>query len=652
MKKITLLVCMFFIYAFAKAYNESKELVCIEDIAIENAISSEISQVTVYLNGAQVERTSNTFIKAGTTTLVFNDLSNTIDENSIQVAGLGEASVLSINYGIDYLTKQKNSEEVEALQQKRKEISFRIKKINNQILGLQKEEEVINLNQKLGSTTQEIDLEKIKALATYYRQRVTAIKNEILDAEQKRQELNIELQDILKQYNELNIIEEKSTGKITLKINSEQQTTLPLKLTYTVANAGWYPIYDLKAKTIEAPLDLSYKAHVYQNTGAPWDDVSLVISTGDPSTNNIKPEVNTKYLQFVNNYYRNTSRRLKKAHNYKYNPSIKRVTGVIMEENGPLPGASVLIKGTSIGTQTDFDGRYTIDVPKGKELVFSYIGYQTYELPIYASTMNVTLDGDVSLDEVIVTAQGMKKDGKALGYAVSEVSSEDIQRALSGRATGIATNQTATGDLKLEGLTATRFEIKKNYSIPSDGDVTVIEVDTFEIPATYEYFAAPLINENVFLTASFKDWARYSLLPGEANVYFEGSFSGKTFIDPLATTEELTISLGVDPNVAVTREQVDNFKATSFIGSQRIVDNTYEIKIKNNKATPIHLKLVDRIPKSQHKEIKVDDIETGDAAYEKETGILKWILDIDSNSNAEKEFSYEIRYPKARRINL
>jgi uncharacterized protein (TIGR02231 family) len=225
---------------------------------------------------------------------------------------------------------------------------------------------------------------------------------------------------------------------------------------------------------------------------------------------------------------------------------------------------------------------------------------------------------------------------------------------LNGNASGVTAqpNYTATGDVKLDGLTTTRFEIKKNYSIPSDGDVTVIEVDTFKIPATYEYFAAPLLNQNVFLTASIKDWAQYSLLPGEANIYLEGSFSGKTFIDPLATTEALTVSLGVDPNVVVEREQLDNFKATSFIGSQRIVANKYEIKIKNNKATSINLKLVDRIPKSQNKEIKVDDIETGDADYDKETGLLKWTLSIAPNSPIEKRFSYELRYPKSKRINL
>ncbi len=650
---------MLFIYAFAKAYNEPNKLVCIEETTTENAISSEISQVTVYLNGAQVERTSNTFIKAGTTTLVFKDLSNTIDENSIQVAGLEKASVLSINYGIDFLTKQKNTEAVEALQKEKKEIEYQIHKLNNLMSGLKKEEEVIGLNQRLGSETKEVDIEKVKMLAKYYRERITAIKDEILTAEIKKKELQDKSKDITKQFNELNVTEEESTGKITLKINSDISTTLALKLTYNVKNAGWYPMYDLKAETITSPLALSYKAHVYQNTGTSWEDVSLIISSGDPNTNNVKPEINTKYLQFVNNYYRNNSRKTKK-YSYKYNPNIKRVTGIISDENGPIPGVNVLIKGTSVGTQTDFDGRYTIDVPNGKELVYSYVGFQSKELPIHASTMNVSLDADSSLDEVVVTGYGAKKESQhiqirgvsSLNGSTSNISNEDIERILQGKALGIPANQTATGDLKLEGLTTTRFEIKKKYTIASDGDVTVIEVDAFDIPTTYEHFAAPILNENVFLTANIKNWSRYSLLPGEANIYFEGSFSGKTFIDPLATTEELTISLGVDPSVIIEREQLDNFKATSFIGSQRIIDNTYQIKIKNNKNTNINLKLVDRVPISQNKEIKVDDIETGDAKYDKETGLLKWTLTMPSNSAQEKQFSYELRYPKSKQINL
>lgn len=667
MKKIVLLLAFFVAhYAFAKnlpaasmAYTTPKNEICIDaPTAIDSntTVASDISLVTVYLNGAQIERTTEVLVSEGTTTFIIDNLSNTIDENSIQVSGLKDATILSINYGIDHLTKHKNTEAVEALQKEKKTIEFNIKKLNNLITGLHKEEEVINLNQKLGSTTQEISLEKIKALATYYRERVTAIKNEILDAELNRSELQQQKQDLSKQLTELNITEEKSTGKITLKIHSDIRTPLQLNVSYNVSNAGWYPLYDLKAKAINTPLDLSYKAHIYQNTGSAWDDVKLVISTGDPNTNNLKPTVTSKYLNFVTNYYRAKQRKTK-TYNYKYNPRIKKVTGIVQEDGGALPGATVNVKGTNISTQTDFDGQYTIEVPRGKALVYSYIGYLEEEIPIYASTMNVTLEQDESLlEEVVVTAYGIKKEKKALGYAVSEVSSDDIttledmSRVLSGKAAGVQV--TGTGDFKTDGITTTRFEIKKKYSIPSDGDITVIEVDAFEIPATYEYFAAPILNENVFLTASIKEWARYSLLPGEANIYFEGSFSGKTFIDPLATTEELTVSLGVDPGVTVKREQLDNIKATSFIGSQRIIDNSYSIEIKNNKTTAIDLKLVDRIPKSQNKEIKVDDVETGDADYKTKTGLLEWKLNIAPNDSQEKSFSYELRFPKTKRINL
>ena len=172
------------------------------------------------------------------------------------------------------------------------------------------------------------------------------------------------------------------------------------------------------------------------------------------------------------------------------------------------------------------------------------------------------------------------------------------------------------------------------------------------IPASYEYYVAPAINENVFLTASIKDWINYSLLPGEANVYFEGSFSGKTYLNPLETTEKLSISLGIDPNLIVKRKELDNFKSRSLIGSQRIINKEYEVVVKNNKAKPITIKVVDRVPISQNKEIKVGKIVTGDALYDEDTGILEWTLTLSPASSNSKQFSYELKYPKYKKVNL
>ncbi|REE25981.1 uncharacterized protein (TIGR02231 family) [Winogradskyella pacifica] len=162
----------------------------------------------------------------------------------------------------------------------------------------------------------------------------------------------------------------------------------------------------------------------------------------------------------------------------------------------------------------------------------------------------------------------------------------------------------------------------------------------------------PVLNENVFLTAKIGNWEQYNLLPAEANVYFEGSYSGKTNINPSATTDSLTISLGVDPNIIVKRKQRNDFKKTTFIGNNRVIQKAFEIEIKNNKTSDIQLTLLDRIPKSQDKTIKIDDIETGNSNYDEDKGILKWTLNLKSSATENVKISYTVKFPKGKRVNL
>ncbi|TVZ51711.1 DUF4139 domain-containing protein [Dokdonia sp. Hel_I_53] len=612
--------------------------------------ASSISKVTVFLRGAQIERKATLKVQPGTNSIVLDNLSSDIDENSIQVSGLGSSSILSINFGINYLTEHLNLNKIDSLQTAMQSLQTQVLKLENVQSGLRKEEEVLSTNQKLGSDKTATDLTNIKTLSNYYRNRITEIRNELLDIELKKQLLQRNVANIKKQFQEFNVTEEKSKGQITLKLSSKTAQTLDLHIKYQVNEAGWYPEYDLRTKSTDLPLELSYKAYVYQQTGIQWEDVNLVLSTGDPNTNNLKPVLDTKYLKFVNHYYKNVHKPTK-AYNYKYNPNITSISGIVTENGQPLPGANVMVVGTSNGTQTDFDGKYSLRVERGEQLAFSFVGFATKQIPIHASVINTNLEIDSSLEEVIVTAQGIKREKKALGYAVSTIKSESLSNQLI-RGTSSINKETATGDIKTEGITNTTFEIKEKYTIESDGDVTVMEIDHFTVPATYEYYLAPIINENVFLTATIKDWVRYSLLPGDANIYFNGSFSGKTFINPLETTEELSVSLGVDPNIIVKRKQLDNFKSTSFIGSQRMVHMAYSITLKNNKSKAITLLMEDRIPISQNKEIKIDEIVTGDGIYSKETGIIKWNLTVAPSNSIIKNISYEVKYNKDKKINL
>ena len=130
----------------------------------------------------------------------------------------------------------------------------------------------------------------------------------------------------------------------------------------------------------------------------------------------------------------------------------KTVTGVVSDPDGlPLPGATVLVQGTTTGVTTDFDGNFSINVAEGQILEFSFVGYETAALAVGAgNVINVTLSLGTQLEEVIVTSLGITREKRALGYAVSEVdntqienrASGDVARVLSGKASGVqVTNQ-------------------------------------------------------------------------------------------------------------------------------------------------------------------------------------------------------------------
>lgn len=682
----------------------------------EKPTTSKIEKVTVYLEGASIERTASVNLLPGENTFVFNNLSPDIDENSIHVSGLGDASILSIVFNIDFLEKKETSQEYQSVENLLKTFQQQKNQIENEIAGYNEELQLLQKNQRINSDATNLSVEMIKEMSVYYRNRVTEIKNEIFKQQLLLSELSKSISDYQSELLKLDDSKKEQRGEITLKLNNQKPANLVLKLKYNIKNAGWFPLYDIRATNTSSPIEFSYKANVYQQSGTDWDNVNLVLSTGDPNTNNIKPTLFPKYLNFNNRSYasktpvRNTAR--------KYNPTIHKVSGTVYDDTGlPLPGVNVIIAGTSKGTQTDFDGNYALDVQGYRELTYSYVGFETEKLPIYASTMNVSMIAGSALEEVVVTAYGIKNNsidkalaGKAAGVQITSangkagqgsfvrirgtgslaggssplfildgqpVSESDLQyideesiaditvlkdtaetaRYGSRGSNGVVVITTKNLDkisvsTKEVGITTTRFEIREKYTIKSNAEITVIAVDEFELPALFQHYAAPELNENVFLTATLKNWEKFDFLAGEANIYFEGNYAGKSFIDPQATADSLNLSLGMDPNIIVKREKLENFKSKSFLGGTRIVDKGYTIEVKNNKKTPINLILEDRIPISENKEIKVEDITTGTAEYNDKTGILRWKLQLPPNATDKKEFTYTVKYPKYKKVYL
>ena len=154
------------------------------------------------------------------------------------------------------------------------------------------------------------------------------------------------------------------------------------------------------------------------------------------------------------------------------------ITGTITDENGfPLPSATIVVKGTSNGSTSDFDGQYTIQVNTGETLVFSYVGYDTVEKIVSSSsTINISLNPGNTLDEVVVTALGIKREKKSLGYATQEVGGDEVSKVKSSNFVNSLSGKVAGLDIKSSGTLggSTNVVIRGNASIAGNNQALFV----------------------------------------------------------------------------------------------------------------------------------------------------------------------------------
>lgn len=602
---------------------------------------STINEVTLYLQGARVERTTTLQLDKGTQEIKLIDLSPDIDEASINITDLNGMRLNGLTYGATALEQKETSKTIKDLDVQIEAAKVAIGQLNAINSGLDQERVLLESNRNLNSKETGLSLAQIKEFGVYYRERFAAIINErnanviaVNKASERLTKLNTEKEKLNPEANE-------RRGTITLKVITPAKRSYKINFSYNVLSAGWVPIYDITAKGTDDKINLAFKAQAYQATGTDWENVKLNISTGDPQVDNKMPQLEAKRLGFVSNNYQ---AKATGRSNKRYNPLVKTVSGKVTDASGePLLGATVMIKGTSTGTTTDFDGNYTLPIVNGKTLVVSFLGYSNFEIPIYASTMNIAMDDNMDmLDSVVIVgyaADSKNNNNSRFEYEAGEVEEKDDYVP------------TVVNNVE-ENIASRTFNLTQLYSIPSTGESTDIEISSNNVAATYSYYTAPVINENVFLTATLSDWESLNLIPGEANIYFEDAFIGKIYFDTDTTKEELIIGLGIDPQISVKREDIKDFKAKSFLGGTRIIYKNYEITLKNNRNKSIKIKLQDRIPISGNDDIKVDDVEIGNAQMDKKTQLITWDINLGSGSQRKENFSYRVKFPRKRRVNL
>ncbi len=202
----------------------------------------------------------------------------------------------------------------------------------------------------------------------------------------------------------------------------------------------------------------------------------------------------------------------------------------------------------------------------------------------------------------------------------------------------------------LEGQLNVSFDIDIPYDILSNGKAHSVSLKDIKIPATYKYYAVPKVEKEAFLLAELNDFAKYNLLPGEANIVFESMYVGKTMINPNQTQDTLNLSMGRDKKISIKRERITDKSGTKFLSSYKEQTFTYDITVRNNKKEEINMLLKDQYPLSTDKEITVELLEKDGAKENEETGVLTWEIKLKPNETKKYRISYKVKYPKDKLI--
>ncbi|MBS1778862.1 MAG: DUF4139 domain-containing protein [Bacteroidetes bacterium] len=198
----------------------------------------------------------------------------------------------------------------------------------------------------------------------------------------------------------------------------------------------------------------------------------------------------------------------------------------------------------------------------------------------------------------------------------------------------------------------TSYDIDLPYTIPSDGQQHLVSVKSYDLPATFRYYAVPKLDRDVFLQAQITNWEDLNLLPAVTNIFYEGTYVGQGAIDVRNTRDTMNISLGRDKKIVIRRERDKELRSVRTIGSNVKESFTYKLDIRNTRKEAVNIFVIDQVPVSNDKDIVVEDVETDGANYDETTGAVQWTIKLAPNETVTRKLSYTVKYPKSKRINL
>lgn len=509
----------------------------------EQRTPSAITNVTVFLNQAQVTRSAKVNLQPGITHLVFDKLSNQINTNSIQVKVDGKITLLSVSLRDNYLQPNEKSKEVIALEDSLASLNNSLNhfKADKETIVFQKD--LMLANKNVGSTQVGVRSDELEDLMALYKKKLNEFRDDWFKLTNLETKYLAYKQNIENQLNQLTVDPNNHSPEIIVVLKTLSAIeNASIEVSYLVNNASWKPFYDVRVKDTKSELQLVSKAYITQGTGENWKNVILKLSTANPNESGSKPSLNPSYLQF-------------------------------------------------------------------KQLGYS----------------------DGALQEVVIKSRNALIDNTAAPQQKNEIV----------YSTGIAQTQQTAANIE--------FLVTSAYTIPSDNTPHQVDLTVTNLKAEYAYGAVPKLDKDAFVTAKVSGNDLVNQVSGEAYVYFDGTYVGKTYING-TTSDSMLISLGRDKRIQIQRTQLKDFSSKSLSGGTQKELNTWEISLRNTRKEPVTIIIEDQIPVSNDKEIEVKLLNNGGAEVDEATGKLVWKLILEPEKSISVKFSFEVKYPKGKVI--
>jgi hypothetical protein len=583
-------------------------------------VASSLQSVMVYRSGAEMVHKATARLASGNDELIIDDVSTTLDPASIRVSCTGSVTIMSVTFSKDYLQpetvsplvkKLQDSIEVLAKEQERLDI---LTKSDEQLL------ELLNSNKDIGGSQNGVSAAELARMMEYCRQQQVLIRTELGGYADKEARIGSIRGNLESQISEEQAKNTKTAGRILLQLLSPLAGTYDFTVSYLTTAAHWEPAYDLKVTGATDPLQLVYKARLVQSSGIDWKHVKLSLSTSLPSQGGNAPTLKARFLGFAEIVAVNG----KRFYNDALGNSMTR--NVPADELRRQPGVAVdkdaylIVRGSAGAAGSIGQPLYIVN---GQEMS-----------PDYYAKLDPNTIGDI---EVLKGDQATSIYGSGASSGVIVIT---LKNEL-GDYVGINDNQ-------LDVV----FDIDIPYDIPSNGKEQGVVLKEYKVPCTYEYYAAPVAEKAAFLLGQMKGWEKLNLLPGEASITVEGTYIGKSFIDPGSTQDTLNLTLGRDKRIVVKREKVTDFSSVKFLGSSKKEVFTYQITVRNNKKEKAEMLLKDQYPISTDKDIEVELLDNSGAVVNKDNGVLTWKLELAPGESRQLRISYSVKYPKDKTVNL